>query len=118
MTKRERVSDDDLTIFCDGTMDWRVVFQSGKGDDSGRMTVFANELFCDLRDERTAHKSCRVERDELREAVGALLQFIREKYPQDFVNGKQGFACPHHQRLYELTKQRTGSDETTRQVVD
>lgn len=32
----------------------------------------------------------------LRAACTGLLAFIRERYPQDFVEGGRGYVCPHH----------------------
>lgn len=31
-----------------------------------------------------------------------LLDFIRAKYPEDFVEGGPGFTCMYHQRISEL----------------
>ena len=43
--------------------------------------------------------------DTLSVAVVDLLEFIREKYPEDFKGGDHGaFTCPHHKKLYELTE--------------
>lgn len=43
--------------------------------------------------------------DTLSVAVVDLLEFIREKYPEDFKGGDDGaFTCPYHRKLYELTE--------------
>ena len=36
------------------------------------------------------------------EAVNQLLVFIREKYPNDWKDGKYQYLCPHHKRLAEI----------------
>lgn len=37
--------------------------------------------------------------DRLHSASFRLLQFIREKYPEDFAPGGKGFTCPYHQAI-------------------
>lgn len=34
--------------------------------------------------------------DDLVTACQGLLQFVRERYPDDFKEGGRGFICPHH----------------------
>lgn len=38
-------------------------------------------------------------------SVEGLLQFVRDKYPQDFIKDGPGFSCPHHKELDELLKE-------------
>jgi hypothetical protein len=43
------------------------------------------------------------------EACEGLLQFIREKYPDDFKEGGRGFICPHHIEIADaLAKAKEG----------
>lgn len=37
---------------------------------------------------------------ELYEAASELLEFIRQKFPNDFKEGGRGFTCPFHQALH------------------
>jgi hypothetical protein len=38
---------------------------------------------------------------EVKEKAQALLNFIKEKYPDDFKPGGRGYICPHHIALAE-----------------
>lgn len=39
---------------------------------------------------------------KLIEACESLLEFIRNRYPDDFKPGGKGFVCPHHLEIYNV----------------
>ncbi len=43
--------------------------------------------------------------NRLIDANHALLNFIRQKYPDDFKEGGSGFTCPHHREIDGLLKE-------------
>jgi hypothetical protein len=37
--------------------------------------------------------------EDLSQGVVGLLNFVKERFPDDFKEGGKGFTCPHHKRL-------------------
>ncbi len=49
---------------------------------------------------------------DMREACKGLLNFIKEKYPSDFIVGGPGFTCPHHIAIEKAMAKAEGKDES------
>jgi hypothetical protein len=47
----------------------------------------------------------------LRAAATALLDFVKSRYPADFLPGGPGFSCPYHRELDAAVKQQTEKKE-------
>jgi hypothetical protein len=70
----------------------RIDYDLVVGDDEEYGSIFVSSLFPYYR----ASLFCKDELNDVVSAAKNLLDFVRQKYPDDFKPGGKGFVCPYH----------------------